>query len=177
VILKDEYVIPIHGLKEGIHSYNFVSDKRFFEFFNNPDLPGGNLVVNLTLHKRPQFFELDFHIAGNLELVCDRCLEVFNFDVEIKEKLIVRFGNNFEELNDNIIIIPRDESRFDIAQYIYEFAVLSIPYKKVHPDDVNHVSQCNPDMIKRLNELLIEDKKKLTAENIDPRWDKLKNLN
>lgn len=173
----DEYVIPIHGLLEGIHNYDFVINKGFFEYFKNPDVSDGNLKVNITLQKNPQFFELDFHLTGSLELVCDRCLEVFDFGIDVKEKLLVRFGSSFEELDDNLIIIPREESRFDVGQFIYEFAVLSIPYQKVHPVDENDNSDCNPEMIKKLNELRVKDKKKITADNIDPRLDKLKNFN
>jgi uncharacterized metal-binding protein YceD (DUF177 family) len=171
----DEYAIPIHGLKEGVHNYEFKINNSFFTYFENPDLQGGLLDVNLSLQKRSQFFELEFHIKGSLNLVCDRCLEVFKFDVDFKEKLFVRLGDSFEELDDNIILIPRDESRLNVAHYIYEFAVLSIPYKKVHSDNDN--SGCNPDMIKRLNELRVEENKHLNTDNIDPRWDKLKNLN
>ena len=172
----DEYDIPIHGLKEGIQTFWFEIKTDFFEHFENPDLPGGNLNLNLTLHKRSQFLELDFNIKGSLNLICDRCLEVFDNKVEIENKLLVRFGNKFEELDDNIIVIPKEYSRFNIAQYIYEFAVLSVPYKKVHPDDEKGDSGCNPEMIKILNELRVEEKK-ITNDNIDPRWDKLKNLN
>lgn len=172
--LLDEYVIPIHGIKEGVHTYKFEIKTRFFEYFENPDLPGGNLNVNLTLQKRSQFFELEFHLIGSLQVVCDRCLEFFDFDIEVKEKLYIKLGNNFEELDDNIIIIPREESRFNIAQYIYEFAVLSIPYKKIHPEKGE--LGCNQEMIKKLNELSVDDKNKKNT-NIDPRWDKLKNLN
>jgi len=176
VKVLDEYDIPIHGLKDGIHNYSFEIKTGFFEYFENPDLPGGNLSLTLGLSKRPQFLEFDFHLSGYLSLLCDRCLEQFNYEVQVTEKLFVRFGERFEELDDNIIVIPREESRFNIAQYIYEFSVLSIPYKKVHPEDKNGQSGCDPEMIKKLNELRAEDKKN-TNNEIDPRWDKLKNLN
>lgn len=169
----EEFDIPIHGLKEGIHNYRFDINSDFFKYFGNPDLPGGDIVLDLSLLKSNQFIELDFKITGTLNLLCDRCLEEFDFKVEIKEKLIVRFGEKFEELDDNIIIIPREESRFNLSQYIYEFAVLSIPFKKVHTGIGKDV--CNPDMIKKLNELSIE-KNKISNET-DPRWDNLKNLN
>ena len=169
----DEYDIPIHGLKEGIHDFNFEAGKSFFDYFSNADLPGGDLKVDLSVNKKTQFLELDLHITGTLNLVCDRCLEEFLFEVDIEEKLFLRFGEVFEELDDNIIVIPRGESRFNIAQYIYEFAVLSIPYKKVHPDTEDDDYGCDPEMIKRLNELRVEEKN----ETYDPRWDKLKNLN
>lgn len=175
VKVMDKYEIPIHGLKEGIHTYGFEIKTGFFEYFENPDLPGGNLNMNLTLHKKSEFLELAFHFNGSLYLVCDRCLEVFNYEVVVTDKIFVRFGNKFEEMDDNVITIPREESRFNIAQYIYEFAALSVPYKKVHPNTENGGSGCNPEMIKRLNELRVEEKN-LTNDNVDPRWDKLKNL-
>jgi uncharacterized metal-binding protein YceD (DUF177 family) len=169
----DEYEIPIHGLTEGIHNYSFDIKASFFEYYNNPDLPGGHLKVDLCLNKKAQFLEFDFQLTGALDLVCDRCLEVFPFNIDLEEKLFVRFGNKFEELDDNIIVIPREESRFNISQYLYEFAALSVPYKKVHPETTNGKSGCDPEMIKRLNELKVEEK----IDVIDPRWDKLKNLN
>jgi len=169
----DEFDIPIHGLKEGIHDFEYEVGSSFFELFSNADLPGGDLKVDLSLNKKTQFLEFDFRIYGNLNLICDRCLELFSYEVDIKEKLFVRFGDAYEELDDNIIIIPRGDSRFNFAQYIYEFAVLSIPYKKVHPENENDESGCDPEMIKRLNDLRVEEKN----DTYDPRWDKLKNLN
>lgn len=172
----DEYEIPIHGLKEGIHSYEFEIKDSFFEYFNNPDLPGGSLKLKLDLQKRPQFIELDFNLIGNLRLICDRCLDEFDFDVDLSEKLFLRFGEEYEELDDNIVVIPRSESRVNIAQYVYEFTALSIPFQKVHPDTGKGKPGCNPDMIRRLNELKVEENK-ISTKNTDPRWDKLKNLN
>ncbi len=173
--VMDEYDIPIHGLKEGIHNYEYVINTGFFEYFGNPDLPGGHLNLSLILNKRPQFIELDFHFIGTLDLICDRCLDLFKFNIEVNEKLFLRFGEKFEEIDDSVIVIPREESKINLAQYIYEFAALSIPYKKSHPENKEGKSGCDPEMIKKLNELKVEETK---LKNItDPRWDKLKNLN
>lgn len=169
----EEYDIPIHGLSEGIHNFKFEVGNSFFAYFDNSELPGGDLIVEVVLNKRPQFLEFDLIFKGSLSLVCDRCLEEFQFEIELEEKLFVRFGEAFEELDDNIIVIPREESRFNIAQFIYEFAVLSIPYKKIHPETKAGKTLCNPEMIKRLNELKVEGNSDIT----DPRWDILKNLN
>jgi uncharacterized metal-binding protein YceD (DUF177 family) len=172
----DEFDIPIHGLKEGEYSYVFKIDTGFFEYFNNPDLIGGDLNLDLALVKKPQFFEFTFNFKGFVKVICDRCLEEFDFEIKLTEKLFVRYGSTYEELDDNIIIIPREESRFNIAQYIYEFTYLSIPYKKIHPDTKTGETGCNPEMIKKLHELRVKEDKQL-KDNFDPRWDKLKNLN
>jgi uncharacterized protein len=176
VKVMDEFEIPIHGLKEGIHKYEYKIESGFFEYFKNPDLPDGKVNVCLSINKRPQFLELDFEIIGKLCLICDRCLEMFDFEVNVKNKLFIRFGIKFEEIDDNVIVIPREESRISIAQYIYEFTALSIPYKKVHPDNEKGKTTCNPEMIKKLNELKVEENY-IKNDNTDPRWDKLKNLN
>lgn len=176
VKVMDEYDIPIYGIKEGIHSYEYKISAGFFEFFENPDLPGGALDLKITLKKSSQILEFDFQFSGTLTLICDRCLEFFDYEVEFEEKLFVRFGDDYEELDDNIIVIPREESRINLAQYIYEFAALSIPYKKVHPDTEEGKSGCNPEMLKILDQLKVEDINQKN-DTTDPRWDKLKNLN
>jgi len=174
--LMEEFDIPVHGLKEGIYNYDFKIQKGFFDFFENPDLPGGDINLSLTLLKRSQFIELDFKINGVLALVCDRCLDDFDLEINLVEKLFIRFGDNFEELDDNVIVLPKEESRLNIAQFIYEFVALSVPFKRVHPDKKNGESGCNPEMIKKLNELKVDDNP-INNNNIDPRWDKLRNLN
>ena len=70
-----------------------------------------------------------------------------------------------------LIVIPREESRLNIAQYIYEFTALTLPVKKMHPMDANGNSGCNVEMIRKLNEHISNRK-----GDSDPRWDALKNL-
>ncbi|MCF8379257.1 MAG: DUF177 domain-containing protein [Bacteroidales bacterium] len=168
-----DYTIPFFGLKEDIHTYDFEVDDTFFEFFDNPDLPGGSLKIALSLSRKQSFLELDFHFKGFLSLVCDRCLDNFKYPIDFKQKLFVRFGNENDEQSDNVIIIPRNETRLNVAQFIYEYAALNIPVKKVHPEDKNSKSLCNQEMIKKLKQ------HQGTAENeddSDPRWQILKNL-
>jgi uncharacterized metal-binding protein YceD (DUF177 family) len=172
----DEYDIPIYGIKDGIHNYEYTISTGFFDFFENPDLPAGQLDLNVIIKKSSQILELNFLFSGTLKLICDRCLEFFDYKVEFEEKLFVRFGDDFEELDDNIIVIPREESRINIAQYIYEFTALSVPYKKVHPDNEEGKSGCKPEMLKILNELKVDENNQPNTST-DPRWDKLKNLN
>jgi uncharacterized protein len=170
----DEFEVPFSGLKEGIYKYEYRIGPEFFKYFDNEDIPGGELNLDLTLTKGKQVMEFDFNISGNLNLICDRCLVIFDSFTEINEVLYIRFGDKYEELDDNIVIIPREESRINIAQFVYEFIALSIPYKKIHPELPDGKSGCDPEMIRKLNELKVKENFK---NEIDPRWDKLKNLN
>ena len=167
----DVYEIPIYGLKEGKHVYDFEAGAQFFENFENPDITGGDLKIMLVLDKKVQFLKLDFSIQGILRTICDRCLDELIFPVSINEELFVHFGEDMQEISDKVIVIPREESRLNISQYIYEFSALALPVRKTHPVDSNGNPGCNREMIDRINEHLSSRK-----NDTDPRWDALKNL-
>ncbi len=167
----DDYTIPFYGLKEGVHAYSFEIDDGFFEFFDNPDIPGGKLKVLLSLTRKASFLELEFSFKGYLKLICDRCLDTFEYPIDFTEKLFIQFGEEDGEQTDRVVIISREETRLNVAHYIYEFAALNIPVKKVHPDNEQGVTYCNQDMIRKL-----EQHQGNSEENIDPRWEVLKKL-
>jgi uncharacterized metal-binding protein YceD (DUF177 family) len=75
-----------------------------------------------------------------------------------------------------LLILPFGEFEIDIAQYIYEMIVLSIPLRRVHPGVKD--GSLSTEALTKLKELTIKEQKKekKEEENIDPRWDKLKQL-
>jgi uncharacterized protein len=168
----DEYLISFHGSKEGIQEYFFDVSHEFFEYYENPDYPAGTLKVKVSLHRKPQILKLDISITGHIKVFCDRCLEIIDYPVTTNEMLLIKFGDDFEELNNNLIILPKEEKRINIAQYIYEFAILNLPIKRIHPDNEDGVSACNPDMLKKIEELSKND-----IEKTDSRWDNLRKIN
>ena len=172
--LIDDYLIPFYGLKEGIHDYEFAAGDEFFKFFDNPDIHGGNLKVFLQLDRKTQFLELKFKLEGELRVTCDRCLEIFDHLVYSENELFVRFGDRLEEISDTVITIPHDETRLNVAQYIYEYSLLALPMQKIHPDNENGDPGCNVEMIKRLENHSPEKEEK--KSETDPRWDALKKL-
>ena len=70
-----------------------------------------------------------------------------------------------------LLLLPADEHELDLKQYIYEYIHLALPIKRVHPDDKNGKSTCDPEMLKKLKEHIVNNEN----EN-DPRWDELKKL-
>jgi len=172
VSLLEEYDIPVYSLKEGIHEYDFEAEKAFFKHFENQDIPDGELKIHLLLHRKTGMMELEFHISGFLKVQCDRCLDEFQHMIDLDEKFYIRYGENEEEISENLIVITHDKSKINIAQYIYEFAVLHLPVQKIHPDKMNGSSGCNQQMIEKLNKHVNAPQK----DKNDPRWDALKNL-
>jgi uncharacterized metal-binding protein YceD (DUF177 family) len=87
--------------------------------------------------------------------------------------LLVKTGKSISEDDPDVLSLSSDEHELDLMQHFYEFIHLALPIKRVHPDDKNGRSTCNPEMLKKLNELLVEDEEE---KHNDPRWDDLKKL-
>ncbi len=144
---QTEYIIPFKGLNVGSHPFEFEIDESFFEGFEYFGVEKGNLTVNLEMIKESALMDFFFTIKGRVELKCDRCLSVYEQPVSGQFRLIVKFGDDFAEESEEVIVLPVTESSIDVSQYIYEYINLLLPIKKSHPDE----SDCDPKMIKKLH--------------------------
>lgn len=168
------YNIALKGLAVGKHSFNYHVEKRFFEYFDGGIVENGNVNVQLELEKQSALIVLWFHVKGTVKIQCDRCLELFDQPVKSQNKVFIKYGEEKYEEGDDVIWIAPDETHINVAKLIYDFIVLSIPIKHVHPDDKNGNSLCNPEMLEKLSQMSvkIENEEKST----DSRWDELKKL-
>lgn len=173
-----KYEIAFKGLTEGSHQFNFEIDDRFFEKFEDSLVEKGQLVAKVTFTKQSTLLIIDMAVKGTVELMCDRCLDNYDQKVKNKSKLFVKFGSETEEMSDEMIVIPLDQHLIDISQYLYELIVLGLPIKHVHPDNKGGKSACNPEMIEKLKEYLVEEVSTGADEEpvIDERWNELKKL-
>ncbi|MEJ2594149.1 MAG: DUF177 domain-containing protein [bacterium] len=160
----DAFIIPFKGLDVGNHRYDFEIGKTFFEHFAYFETDKGEISLRLDLEKETNLMVLRFALEGYMTLACDRCLAEFDFPVKGEFRLIVKFGDSFQEESDEIIVIPSTDSRLDISQYIFEFINLLLPIQKTHPD----IAQCDKKMVEKLA--------KTANERRDPRWDALRDI-
>jgi uncharacterized metal-binding protein YceD (DUF177 family) len=167
------YVIPLSGLKEGHHTFDFEIGKEFFEEFEESEIKEGSLTAVVGMEKRSSHLDLLVRISGTVMISCDRCLEMFSRPVESENRLLVKLGKSISEDDPDILSLPSDEHELDLMQHFYEYIHLALPIKKVHPDDSKGRSTCDPEMLKKLKELLVEDE---DEKHNDPRWDDLKKL-
>jgi len=84
----------------------------------------------------------------------------------------VKYGNETGELDDEVVVIPREENQIDLGQHLYEYLVLSLPVRRIHPDDTSGNSTCDRRMMEKLKNHIVAEE----SENNDPRWDELKKL-
>jgi uncharacterized metal-binding protein YceD (DUF177 family) len=88
-------------------------------------------------------------------------------------ELLIKFGEEYNDEDDEILIIPHGEHQINVAQYIYEMLVLAVPQKRVHPGVLD--GSLKSETLERLKELQPKEVKENKKE-IDPRWDALKKL-
>ena len=163
--------IDLKGLKDEDTSLEFNLDDSFFGALDGADVKKGSLHVSVSIRKATGFFEFNFHTDGIIVIPCDRCLDEMEQPVETDNRLIVKLGNDYSE-EDDIIVVPEDEGILDTSWIIYEFVALVIPIRHVHAP-----GKCNPAMTKALEELSADrSSDEESAQPIDPRWEKLKNL-
>uniref|UniRef100_UPI0035697027 YceD family protein n=1 Tax=Lutibacter sp. TaxID=1925666 RepID=UPI0035697027 len=76
--------------------------------------------------------------------------------------------------NEELLIIPYSDHKINVAQYIYEVIVLALPLKRIHPG-VND-GTLHSEVLDKLRELEIKEEEIEKDKEIDPRWNKLKNI-
>lgn len=169
--------IPFIKLPLSKHLFSYNIKDSFFNSFNNSPVHKGNLNVKLIFDKQQEnLFILNFSIVGFVNVECDKCLEYFDLPIKNEQKIIVKLSSKNHVTSDDILIIPRTESEIHVAQLIYEFIILAIPLRHVHPSDENIDGGCNPKALEIINMYSIESNSKKTME-IDQRWDPLKEIN
>lgn len=171
-----EFLIPFVGLKLGKHHFEYQINNAFFENFDYDEFQNSDIKVAVVLDKKSNMLELEFKHKGTVNVPCDLTGEDFDLPIKGKMKLIVRFGEAFNNDNEELLILPFGEFEIDIIQYIYEMIALSVPLKRVHPGVKD--GSLKTEALDKLKELQVKEevKKEDKEENIDPRWDKLKQL-
>jgi uncharacterized protein len=171
--MKD-VIVNIIGLSKKVHVFNFKLKDDFFERYGKEVLSKGDFDAVVTLDKRETLIEVDFKISGHTELICDRSLEPFDYNLKLDRKVIFKYGEEPQEISDEIVIITRDQDTIDMGQFLYEFIVLSIPIKKIHPDLKDEDEDEDDSNLKIVYSTSSENEEK--EEDVDPRWEKLKKL-
>ena len=167
------YSVNIVGLSNKEHHFQYEFGGEFFRKYGTDIVSEGKFLVDVLLTKRETFIETEFKINGAAHLTCDRSLEPFDFPIESKNKIVFKYGDEYQEITDEIIIIPRDAATLELGQYIYEFIALGIPLKKLHPKFQDETEDDSEGKIVYTSEATEEKK---DEEDTDPRWNILKKL-
>lgn len=164
------YDVAFSGLKNGKHQFKFEIDNAFFELFETEqEFSKPRIVADVLLEKHTTFLEFWIKTSGDVELVCDITNEPFDFPIENEIKVLVKFGEKYDDSDEDVITIPQHDFAFNVAQLIYEDVMLSIPMKKISPK----VSDEDLDILEKFSPKIEEETKE---QESNPIWDALKKL-
>lgn len=179
------YNVSFAGLSLGQHEFDFQITQSFFDLFEfDQDFQRPNLRLDLVLDKKNNFLELHFQLSGTIEVNCDLTNEPYEEKINGKSSLIVKFGNEYDDSDDEVWVIPQGEFTINIAQMIYEMTILALPRKRIHPDvqsgkshsemlELLELYSLDEEVLEDIDEELTDDS---NDEEIDPRWEALKKL-
>ena len=164
-----DFQITFSGLKLGNHQFDFQIEDSFFQLFDYAELNKGQINATILLKKKSNMLELELQIKGYVTLACDTCTEDYIQSIEGNYKQIVKFSDLTEtDETDEIMILPKNEHRIELAHQLYELIHLSLPTRRIHADN----AECNQEILEKLEELAYQE-----PEGLDPRWATLQNLN
>ncbi len=183
----EPYNIKLRDLKNPAEVFEYELTDDFFKKIDSPEheVEKGKVKAKVTVVKKEKSFEMLFEIDGTILVPCNRCLDDMEIPVNYREKLKVKFGERFSEENETVIV-PESEGAINIAWFLYEFIVVSIPIKHVHAP-----GECNKTMVSKLKRHIAhrkdtdDDEPDIEFEDddfvdedipVDPRWDGLQNF-
>ena len=135
-----QFIIALPALGEGHHEYEMKVDRDFFASRENDDVKEADVTVYVDIDVRHGVYEIGITCQGWIDVPCDRCLDPMRLDVDEDYDVTVRYGEDYDETDDTIII-PESEVNFDLSPLIADTILLSIPLRHVHPE-----GECNPEM-------------------------------
>ena len=173
MIKLKEFSIPLSGLKQGKHKFEYTIKNTFFESFEYDEFNEAKVNIEVTLNIMNTIMELEIVSRGFVNIDCDLTSEPYNQNMDSSMELVVKFGDKYNNDNDEILTIPYRENKINVAQYIYEMLVLAVPTKRVHPGILDGTLES--EILNKLEELQPKEIKE-GKERSDPRWDALKKL-
>lgn len=156
----------------------------------------GNLKTTVDCRCTGSMYKFEIHSVGSIVVPCDRCLADLELRIDTVDELVVKLGEEYSDEGD-CVIVPEAEGVIDLAQYIYEFIVLSMPIVCTHEpgkcddammlefskhqatrsgyeDDENE--EFNPNYDEDEDVDVVDDEVPIDEDNIDPRWAALRAL-
>jgi uncharacterized protein len=167
------YSIPFTGLALGKHNFEFDITDSFFDEFDYSLVKKANLKCFIELEKQETMLILNFHIKGSIDASCDKCLSEYPQQLDIREQQIAKFSDEPVSEDEEIITLSKNDHQVMLAGLIYEYINVAVPFIKTCGNEGN-TPYCDKDMLESLDKLSANNDEQ--EEQIDPRWDALKNI-
>tara|TARA_A100001037_G_scaffold166601_1_gene149848 strand:+ start:2225 stop:2731 length:507 start_codon:yes stop_codon:yes gene_type:complete len=163
--LLRKFDIKIQSLSNNEHKFRFEFNQDLFDFFSEEnEIINTNGNCEVSLIKSDIMLDVKFTIDGQTDLICDRTLKKFTYSLNSDKKILFKFGEEDQELSEEMVVIDRNKSKINMGKFIYEFFILELPVKRLHPSVKNEDN---------IDNFVFTTKK---TKDTDPRLDPLNKL-
>lgn len=156
--------LPLKSLGDAIEEFDYHLGPDFFREMECADVLSADVQAEISVRRVGDVFGLTIAVNGAIGIVCDRCLEQMSHKVDTTYSVSVKFGQEYDDSDDNVVIIPQNDNVMDVSRLVYDTIMLTIPLQHVHPD-----GECDPGMTAKLAAHRAVD-----VDDYDPRWAALK---
>lgn len=173
----DLYKLNLKSLKDGEHTFSDILGRDFFAGIEDSVIRDGEFEYEVILTKRGGLHQLNIAVEGDAILNCDRCLSPLTVEVFGERDLVVKFGSEYREESDEVIIIPEREGVLDLRWLLYEEIVLNLPMQRLH--EAGECDQTMMSLFERMStdrEAEGQDGVERDEDGMDQRWAALKKL-
>ena len=165
-----QYILQLSEMPLGESELGFHIDEKFFAKREYSEIQKGTVDVRLVIDRQCELFTLSFDMKGQVEVACGRCNAPYMQPIEKNFKMFVKYGDENREESDDVFVITKDEPEINVADWLYEYVILSLPIRCVH----SNIEDCDQDVIKYLEQ--DDEKSEQDNDETDPRWEKLREL-
>lgn len=150
-------------------SYEWHLSDDFFASVRATEVEHGSVDVKLNVRRTSGAFEFEFSLDGTVQIPCDRCLEMMDQPVSATRTLRVKLGDRYED-DGELVTVPTEEGKIDVAWNIYEFIALEIPLRHVHENGPCKEKFSDGEESEKVSAV------SATPHVADPRWNALRKL-
>ena len=144
---EHHFIIPLASLPFGHTDYQYVINDSFFEDRDYSEVKKGIVNLHLGVEKMETMFVLTLKFDGKVVLQCDRCGDDYEQEVEDSAEIYLKYGAEKGDEDEDVIIITKNDSEYDLSDLIYEYIILSLPIHRTHDDE----SLCNQEVLAKLH--------------------------
>ena len=126
----DTYKIDLLSAGLGGKTFEYEIGDNFFAQIDGL-IQRGTIHTTVACLSAGSIFKFQIQSVGTVIVPCDRCLSDLELRIETTDELNVKLGDEYADEGE-CVIVPEAEGYLDLAQFIYEFIVLSMPITCSH---------------------------------------------
>lgn len=126
----DTYKIDLLSSGLGGKTFEYEIGDDFFAYVDGL-IQRGTIHTTVVCLSAGSIIKFQIHSVGTVIVPCDRCLSDLELRIETTDELNVQLGDEYAD-DGECVIVPETEGYLDLAQFIYEFIVLSMPLTCSH---------------------------------------------